>query len=378
MKNLYKLSRERFLDSCSMISGHKELLRFEFPYIDADRETMTTEYLRIGDRNLKKWLMISSGTIGLDLFIGSEIQTNFLKNLAFKSISLPKDVGLLLIHGVNPWGAAWLRPGNVNNVVLDFNCSTNFELLKKAEEKDEKLLKLQKTYKFCEKSINPIGFKFETTLLTKILFYYIRFGPPRFYEALKVYQRHNLVGLNYGGKDLQRELKALEKNVHSMLPESFSELVHIDIQTGTSWRQKHYIKAEDPGSLAWFKSLNSLPAALQAPFEEPVSVISGLKDSWGMNNSFIAGTYMISASGAHRRYMAQRDENIFHNTKIWIENWSRDEQSFWPTDSYTESKHKRRLLKHYYPKSPSWHLISIQNSEKLLASILNKLANTNN
>jgi polar amino acid transport system ATP-binding protein len=64
-------------------------------------------------------LVIVSGTHGVEGAYGSACQIEYLNQLALGGH--PKDVAVLLIHLINPWGAAWNRRVNEDNVDLNRN-----------------------------------------------------------------------------------------------------------------------------------------------------------------------------------------------------------------------------------------------------------------
>ena len=146
MKSLYGKTRNSFIETSKNLSANSSFVQYISPYIDSHRKNLTTEYLKIGKESSEKWLILSSGTIGPDFFIGSNIQTYITKLIALKMIKVPDDVGILIIHGINSWGAAWIRPGNINNVILDMNFYDNFSDLATLEEADEERKKMNQIY----------------------------------------------------------------------------------------------------------------------------------------------------------------------------------------------------------------------------------------
>src|SRR5438093_8933584 len=72
-----------------------------------------------GAENPRRVILHSSGLHGVEGFAGSAIQLQLLDSLP----PLPKDAALILVHVLNPYGMAWLRRANENNVDLNRNCS---------------------------------------------------------------------------------------------------------------------------------------------------------------------------------------------------------------------------------------------------------------
>jgi len=64
-------------------------------------------------------LVIVSGTHGVEGFCGSGCQVGFLVDRVYEG--LPKTVDVALVHALNPYGFAWLRRVNEDNVDLNRN-----------------------------------------------------------------------------------------------------------------------------------------------------------------------------------------------------------------------------------------------------------------
>lgn len=64
-------------------------------------------------------MLMVSGTHGVEGYYGSDCQIAWLDALDEKA--LPADTALLLVHLLNPWGAAHLRRVNEDNIDLNRN-----------------------------------------------------------------------------------------------------------------------------------------------------------------------------------------------------------------------------------------------------------------
>lgn len=69
----------------------------------------------------RKILFHISGTHGVEGAAGSGIQYEFLSNAK----SIQEDTAIIFIHALNPFGMAWNRRVNENNVDLNRNCTNN-------------------------------------------------------------------------------------------------------------------------------------------------------------------------------------------------------------------------------------------------------------
>lgn len=82
-------------------------------------EALYTDVARIGPASASRLMLVVSGTHGVEGYYGSDCQIAWLETLDEKA--LPADTALLLIHLLNPWGAAHLRRVNEDNIDLNRN-----------------------------------------------------------------------------------------------------------------------------------------------------------------------------------------------------------------------------------------------------------------
>ncbi|TPK92327.1 DUF2817 domain-containing protein [Mesorhizobium sp. B2-4-17] len=96
-----------------------ELSEYPHPLNGPDGEALATDVALLGRRDAPKLIVLISGTHGVEGPFGSACQTAWLgqKNLR----RLPDDIAILAIHLINPWGTAWSRRVNEDNVDLNRN-----------------------------------------------------------------------------------------------------------------------------------------------------------------------------------------------------------------------------------------------------------------
>ncbi len=76
----------------------------------------------------KRLLILSSGVHGIEGYVGSAVQQMFMEDLLV-NMNL-SEMGVLLIHGMNPYGFKYNRRVTENNVDLNRNCSNDIKLYK--------------------------------------------------------------------------------------------------------------------------------------------------------------------------------------------------------------------------------------------------------
>jgi len=109
--------RQRFRDAASaagaVLGSHAN------PEKGPDGEALSTETAWLGPKNASRLFFAQSGTHGAEGFCGSGIETGWLQSGMFKD--LPPDTAVLLIHAINPYGFAWVRRVNEDNIDLNRN-----------------------------------------------------------------------------------------------------------------------------------------------------------------------------------------------------------------------------------------------------------------
>lgn len=86
------------------------------PLKGPEGESLELAWCRIGPEDAEDVLLITSGMHGIEGFAGAAIQTDALR-AGYGSV-LPENTAIFMIHMLNPWGAAWGRRENEDNVDL--------------------------------------------------------------------------------------------------------------------------------------------------------------------------------------------------------------------------------------------------------------------
>jgi len=118
----YRQLRDRFLKAATAVGA--SLSEYAHPLPGPFAEALFTDVAWIGAPDARKVLVALSGTHGVEGYYGSDCQSRWLESL--KDRALPEGVAVLMIHLINPWGTAWMRRVNEDNLdqnrnYLDFN-----------------------------------------------------------------------------------------------------------------------------------------------------------------------------------------------------------------------------------------------------------------
>ena len=108
----YGQLRERFLKAALEIGA--KLSEYPHPLPGPLGEALFTDVAWVGAADARKVLVALSGTHGVEGYYGSDCQSRWLESL--KGRALPEGVAVLMIHLINPWGTAWMRRVNEDNL----------------------------------------------------------------------------------------------------------------------------------------------------------------------------------------------------------------------------------------------------------------------
>lgn len=113
----YGAARQLFRERAAAAGG--ELSEYAHPLTAPDGGALFVDIAYFGVRDADRIVFVSSGTHGVEGYCGSGIQSFLLADgIASR---LPAGIGLVFVHAVNPWGFAWTRRVNEDNVDLNRN-----------------------------------------------------------------------------------------------------------------------------------------------------------------------------------------------------------------------------------------------------------------
>jgi hypothetical protein len=183
----YLTARNRFRDAARRAGASLDALML------APRgplqEDLTIDIARLGGRGARRALLHTTGLHGVEAFAGSAVQLAVLANPP----ALSAGCELVLVHALNPFGMAWRRRTNENNVDLNRNFLRQ----------DERWAGAPALYSRLDPLLNPPsapardGFRLPLALLA------LRHGPRAVRQAIAEGQYEFPRGLFFGGKSLE-------------------------------------------------------------------------------------------------------------------------------------------------------------------------------
>jgi len=222
----YDEAREKFKSAASALAADLHPL-----IVTKDEHGEYTMDVAVVKGSGSSLVVLTSATHGVEGFAGSAIQTSILKGLAERR-STPLVPTVVLIHAVNPWGMAYFRRVNENNVDLNRNAllPRHFEQLSRHD-------RLSKDYTMFSPVANPKGilgwFYLRIGSWFHQMWYIWRYGASLFRTAVISATYSQPKGLFYGGQELQRS----HVNIRDFMSKHFGHLRAdqvgwVDIHTG--------------------------------------------------------------------------------------------------------------------------------------------------
>ena len=232
----YATARERFRDAARSAGASLDALGIEAR--GPRQEPLFIDIAWLGEHDARSVLLHTSGLHGVEAYAGAAVQL-----AAFKALPAPPPgCALVLAHVLNPYGMAWLRRVNENNVDLNRNFLRRDERWEGAPALYDSLAPLLNP----PTPPRPDGFRLRLALRA------LRHGLRAPRQAIAEGQYEFPRGLFYGGKALEpgprSYLDWLRRNLAQV-----ARLLALDVHTGLGRRGEETLFLE-PGA-------NATPAA---------------------------------------------------------------------------------------------------------------------
>mgnify|MGYP001222951295 CR=1 FL=1 len=271
----YDDSRARFRGRLAELQARWPTARLHSHALRDDPE-LTIDWIVAEPRERPaKLLMLTTGLHGAEGHVGAAMLELFVETFAPQLD--PAEVGLLLVHAINPWGMRHGRRVNAANV--DLNRNWRLDVTEPAPAAPD--------YAALNDFLNPRG-PIERLGVTRLGFFagllrrLIGAGTGRIKAATLMGQYDFPEGIYYGGVELQEESRVLLGLYEEHLDRyAAGRVVHIDIHTGYGPRDQMSIvnSALDPRDPAELRRRVDYPLILRANPAEFYAIHGDMLDS---------------------------------------------------------------------------------------------------
>jgi predicted deacylase len=324
--------------------------RLESHKIDAVspiNEPLTIDVAMLGNPLAHKAVVISSGLHGVEGLFGSAVQLALLEQ-HLTNKQLPSDLAIVIIHTLNPFGCAWYRRWNEDNIDLNRNFLVADQIYQGCPP----------AYPQLDSFLNPQSppSKLEP-FLAKSLGLISRYGMSTLKKTLPVGQYQFPQGLFFGGKTRSQTNEILTAHLRRWIGLA-QQVLHLDLHSGLGKWGTYQLFAEltsDSPRYQWLSQHFDNEHILTLDPEDLVYQSRGTFGHW-CQASFPDLTYdfLLAEFGTYsmlRVLKALRSENRAY----W---WGQPKDK-----SYQWAK--QELLEVFVPKNLAWRSKALQQGVNL-------------
>jgi len=331
----YTAAQARFRSGALALGWHLE--RHPIGEKGPDGTELTIDVARYGDDKPRRAVVVSSGLHGVEGFFGSAVQCAMLEDVL--GGWTPADgTSLIFLHALNPYGFAWLRRVNENNVDLNRNFLLGGEPFSGSPPK----------YGDLDPLLNPAKPPGTMPLfMARAIFNILRHGMPALKNAVAGGQYDYPKGLFFGGPGPQQTQTILQEQLPGWVG-SAERVIHIDFHTGLGASGSYKLLIDHPWDSPMVAELGgAFGTDVVEPWEPSRGVSYAIRGGLGTwCKALLPDTHYdvaVAEFGTHhvlKVIEALHRENCAHH-------WAS------PDDKSTQEA-KGRLLEIFAPRSKSW------------------------
>ncbi|MGE5525330.1 MAG: DUF2817 domain-containing protein [Rhodospirillaceae bacterium] len=296
----YASARDRFREAARSAGAQLEALAIAAS--GPNGETLTTDIAWLGAPHARHVVVHTSGIHGVEAFTGSAVQLALLH----EAPRVGRDCALALVHVLNPYGMAWLRRVNENNVDLNRNFLGE----------DESWSGASPLYATLDPLLNPATPPRRDAFVARAVLRLVRHGYRAVKQAVAQGQYDFPQGLFFGGAGLEEGPRRYIEWLTQRLQHA-RRVLALDVHTGLGpWGEDTLLT--EPG----YRAPAGLADALGRPLVDPSS---GERTSYVVKGGLASGVRralpdvelhaLVQEFGTYpilRVISALRDENRAH------------------------------------------------------------------
>ncbi len=226
-KDSYESFRALFLANIQVLQKNNPELEHQaikIPTKTKEDLVMDTLYLPPKSGKKERLLILTSGLHGIEGFVGSALQNMFLMENFWQMRD--ENLGILIIHSINPYGFKFARRVSENNVDLNRNFDTSTELFKIKND----------AYLQISPLLNPTtaaksGFLDQTKFYFQCARVILHYSMDKLRRAVLKGQYEEPQGIFFGGTHFEPQKNLLEKELLAKA-KGYGQILLVDLHTG--------------------------------------------------------------------------------------------------------------------------------------------------
>jgi predicted deacylase len=220
-------------------------------------EKLFVDSARLGAARPRFLLLLTAGVHGIESPAGNTLLRLWLAEF---SANLPAELGVLLVHALNPWGFAHGRRTNENNVDLNRNAVSAFPG------------PVNSDYERINHWLNPaLPVDAGEAFWRGALWHSLRLGTTVLRQAIATGQYEFPQGLFYGGDRRQESLEILERLLNGPELAAVEQVLHVDLHTGLGRRGEYALLVAEPPTTSSFARLTGCFGAARVVSNAPIN-----------------------------------------------------------------------------------------------------------
>ena len=280
----YRSARARFVLAADRLGWRREA--HDIGSIGPAGESLSIDTALLGNRSPENVVIVSSGLHGVEGFFGSAVQLAFLEQHAAR-LGLLSNAAIVLVHALNPFGFAWRRRWNENNVDLNRNFLNDYSVPDRDPDYEESRKAYASLYSFLNPEgppsrIDPYAIKALATVFSQgraerarmprdqrprpiAIGAILGLGLAQLRKTIPVGQYEYPEGLFFGGTQAERTTRYLRQTLPGWVGQA-RRIIHVDFHTGLGERGEYKLfvghkENSEPArhAASWFGAENVEP-----------------------------------------------------------------------------------------------------------------------
>lgn len=362
----YEDCREHFRAAVRDISArYKNPIMTAIPVQSRQPSDLTIDYSYIPAQQEKKRLVVVlSGIHGVEGYTGSAVQQMVLKEI------LPgadlAETGVLMIHGVNPYGFKFKQRVSENNIDLNRNCFLKEDGYKTENNGYTQLngwLNKKRPVRLTEFD----QFFFPFYAVQKL----IKYSKRTLRQAILQGQYQYENGIYFGGRALEPNIRLIEPVIRQTAA-PYDLVLAIDIHTGYGERGRLHLFAMSLDNRKKQDKIETLFKGFQIDWADTRDFYSVNGECLQYLEGILPGKMVLSMPfefGTLDTQTTLGSLKALHN--VIIENQGRIHGYATPED---EQKTRTRFVEGYFPESPVWRSKAIDDARALFSVTLKRFS----
>ncbi len=344
----YSEAREKFLIASQSASG--QLNTYHHPLSGLKLE-LATDVFYSGSRQAHNLLVLISATHGVEGYCGSAAQINFLRHLPV----IDPNTAVIIIHALNPYGFAYDRRVNEDNIDLNRNFV------------DFTDTPTNRDYVTLKPFLELTGLETESlfAMQNSLEQFRLDWGDTRFEQAVSGGQYSDASGLFYGGNNPSWSHQLIQQLINEFSISKRKKVIVLDIHSGLGpYGYGEVISDHQPDSAGAKWARTCFGHNMTEPAKGSSSSVPkhGLMDYLWHQNFPQQGCYVTLEFGTFavdKMFNALQQENYcWHN----------------PVKTELKQSMQKQLRGFFYPEYQDWQEMVLFRCQQMIKMSLTKLA----